>query len=79
MGYRLWDLESRKIVCSHDVFLDEEKMHKESVKSVEVWRVVFREDDHVPSDAQVGKQRHISQANKQGQSPKINNRKSEKK
>ena len=41
MGFKLWDPESRKIVCSHDVFFDEEKMHKKPVKPVEIRRVVF--------------------------------------
>ena len=66
MGFRLWDPKSKKIVCNHDGFFDKGKMHKKPVKLVEIWRVVFREDDPLPSDPQVGGQRNIPQANKQG-------------
>ena len=31
MGFRLWDPEARKIIRSHDVFFNEEKMHKKPV------------------------------------------------
>ena len=47
MGFRLWDPESRKIVYSHDVFFNEEKMHKKPVQTVEIRRVVFQEDGQV--------------------------------
>ena len=47
MGFRLWDPEARKIVRSHDVFFNEEKMHKKPVQTVEIRRVVFHEDGHV--------------------------------
>ena len=47
MGFRLWDPEARKIVCSNDVFFNEEKMHKKPIKLVEVRRVVFQEDGQV--------------------------------
>ena len=36
--------EARKIVRSHDVFFNEEKMHKKPVQTVEIRRVVFQED-----------------------------------
>ena len=68
MGYRLWDPESRKIVCSCDVFFDEEKMHKKHVRLVEIQRVVFKEDEHV-LDAQPSGQSCIPQANEQGKLP----------
>ena len=47
MGFRLWDLEARKIVRSHDVFFNEEKMHKKPVHIVDIRRVVFQEDGQV--------------------------------
>lgn len=31
MGFCLWDLEAIKVVCSHDVVFNEEKMHKKRV------------------------------------------------
>ena len=44
MGFRLWDPESKNIVCSHDDFFDEEKIQKRPIKTVEIHRVVFQED-----------------------------------
>ena len=44
MGYLLWDPEARKIVCSNDVYFNEEKMHKRPIPTVEIRRVVFQED-----------------------------------
>ena len=44
MGYRLWDLEARKIVRSNDVYFNEEKMHKIPIPTLEIYRVVFQED-----------------------------------
>ena len=46
MGFMLWDPKAKKIVCSHSVFFNEEKMHKKLVKTVEVRRVIFQEDGH---------------------------------
>ena len=57
MGFRLWDLEARKIVCSHSVFFNEEKMHKKPVKIVEVRRVIFQEDGH----ENAGEQQQVDQ------------------
>ena len=36
MGFKLWDLESRKIVRNHSIFFDESKMHKKPLKIVEI-------------------------------------------
>ena len=47
MGFRLWDPKARKIVCSNDVFFNEEKMHKKPIKIVEIRIVVFQEDGQV--------------------------------
>ena len=47
MGYRLWDPKARNIVCSNDVFFNEDKMHKKLVTIVEICRVIFKEDGHV--------------------------------
>ena len=47
MGFGLWDPESKKILCSSDVYFNEEKMHKKSIKTVEICRVVFQEDGQV--------------------------------
>ena len=52
MGYRLWDLEARKIVCSNDVFFNEDKMHKKHVSTIEICRVIFEEDRHVHKGVQ---------------------------
>ena len=38
MGYRLWDPEARNIVCSNDVYFNEEKMHKRPIPTVEIRR-----------------------------------------
>ncbi|MCO5607497.1 hypothetical protein L7F22_061693 [Adiantum nelumboides] len=46
MGYRLWNLESHKLVCSNDVF-SESTMYKPLVKTIEIRRVIFEEDGHV--------------------------------
>ena len=45
MGYRLWDPESRKILCSNDVYFNEAKFHPKPEKVEEIRRVVFREDE----------------------------------
>ena len=58
MGFRLWDLEARKIVRNNDVFFNEEKMHKKPIKTVEICRVVFQEDGKVHN-------RNVAQANGQ--------------
>ena len=47
MGYRLWDPKAKKIVCSNDVYFNEEKMHKKHVPTVDIRRVIFQEDGHV--------------------------------
>ena len=41
MGYRLWDYDSYKIIKSHDVNFNEKKMHKTSIKDVEMHKVTF--------------------------------------
>ena len=38
---------ARKILCSNDVYFNEEKMHKKPIQIVESYRVVFQEDGHV--------------------------------
>ena len=55
MGFRLWDLEAKKKVCSHSVFFDENKMHTKPVKTVEIKKVIFQ-DDELVRDAQAGGQ-----------------------
>ena len=40
-GYRLWDPESRSILCSNDVVFNETKMHRKPVKEVEYHKVTF--------------------------------------
>ena len=52
MGYRLWDPEARKIFCSNDVFLNEDKMHKKPITIVEIHKVIFEEDGHVHKGVQ---------------------------
>ena len=47
MGFCLWDPESRKVLCSSDVYFNEDKMHKRPIKTVEIRRVVFQEDGQV--------------------------------
>ena len=47
MGYKLWDPEAKNIICSNDVFFDEERMHKKPIKEIEIRRVVFQEDGQV--------------------------------
>ena len=42
MGYRLWDPKSHKIIRSHDVIVNEKKMHKTPIKDVEMRRVTFQ-------------------------------------
>ena len=42
-GYRLWDPDTRTVVRSSDVVFDENKMHKQSVKEVEVRKVAFKD------------------------------------
>ena len=46
MGFWLWDLESKKILCSssNDIFFNEEKMHKRPMMIVKTCRVVSQED-----------------------------------
>ena len=44
MGVRLWDPDSRNIVYSHSVFFDESKMHKNTVTTMEIRRVIFQEE-----------------------------------
>ena len=56
MGYRLWDPEARKIVCSNDVFFNEDKMHKKPITIVEIHIVIFEEDGHVHRDVQNARQ-----------------------
>ena len=47
MGFRLWDPEARRIVCSHSVFFDENKMQTKPVKSMAAKRVVFQDSELV--------------------------------
>ena len=47
MGFCLWDLESKKVLRSSDVYFNEDKMHKRPIKTVEMRRVVFQEDGQV--------------------------------
>ena len=44
MGYRLWDLESRKVIRRNNVYFNEAKFDAKPKKTEEVGRVVFRED-----------------------------------
>ena len=47
MGFCLWVLESKKILCSTNVYFNEDKMHKKPVEIVEIRRIVFQEDGQV--------------------------------
>ncbi|MCO5559992.1 hypothetical protein L7F22_013596 [Adiantum nelumboides] len=47
MGYRLWNLESHKLVRNNDVVFSESTMYKPPVKTIEIQRVIFEEDGHV--------------------------------
>ena len=47
MGFRLWDPEARRIVRSHSVFFDENKMQTKLVKSMAAKRVVFQDSEPV--------------------------------
>ena len=49
MGYRLWDLQARKVIHSHDVVFHEDKMHKQPEKVVEIRRVIFQEEPRAPA------------------------------
>ncbi|MCO5600142.1 hypothetical protein L7F22_054250 [Adiantum nelumboides] len=44
MGYRLWDLESRKVVRSNDLYFNEAKYHSKLKRVEEIKRVIFEED-----------------------------------
>ena len=56
MGYRIWDPKARKIVCSNDLFFNEDKMHKKPIKTVKIRRFVFQEDGHVHRGVQNARQ-----------------------
>ena len=47
MGFRLWDPEAQRIVRSHSVFFDENKMQTKLVKSMAAKRVVFQDSEPV--------------------------------
>ena len=47
MGFRLWDPKARRIVRSHSVFFDENKMQTKPVKSMAAKRVVFQDSEPV--------------------------------
>ncbi|MCO5600629.1 hypothetical protein L7F22_054744 [Adiantum nelumboides] len=44
MEFQLWDPKARKILCSNDVYFNEEKMHKRLTTTSEIRRVMFQED-----------------------------------
>ncbi|MCO5574034.1 hypothetical protein L7F22_027812 [Adiantum nelumboides] len=44
ISYRLWDPESRKVLCSNDVYFNEAKFHAKLEKIEEIRRLMFRED-----------------------------------
>ena len=46
MGFCLWDPDFKKILCSSDVYFNEEKMYKRPIKTIEKCRVVFQVDGH---------------------------------
>ena len=64
MGFRLWDLEARKIVCSNDMIFNEEKMHEKPIKIVQIHRVVFQEDGKVHN-------KQVAQAKQHGQNAPV--------
>ena len=64
MGFRLWVPKARKIICSNDVYFNEENMHTKPIKIVEIHRVVFQEDGHVHN-------RQVAQAKQHGQNAPI--------
>ena len=41
MGYRLWDLESRKVIRSNDVYFNEAKFYAKPKKVEEIKRFIF--------------------------------------
>ena len=47
MGFYLWDPQSKKVLCSSDVYFNEDKMHKRPIKTIEIRRVIFQEDGQV--------------------------------
>ena len=55
MGFRLWDPEAIKIVCTHSLFFDKSKMHTKPVKTMQIKKVIFQEDELV-WDVQAGGQ-----------------------
>ena len=44
MGYRLWDSESKKVICSNDVYFNEAKFMQNERRLREIRRVIFQED-----------------------------------
>ncbi|MCO5570380.1 hypothetical protein L7F22_024100 [Adiantum nelumboides] len=46
MGYQLWDPIDRKIVRNHDVIFHKDSMYRAPPRTIEVWRVIFEEDEH---------------------------------
>ena len=47
MGFKLWGLEAREILCRNDMYFTEGKMHKRPLKIVEVYRFVFQKHRQV--------------------------------
>ena len=47
MGFCLWEPQSKRVLCSRDVYFNEDKMHKKPIKIVEIHRGVFQEDGQV--------------------------------
>ena len=47
MGFKLWDPKAKKILCSSDIYFNEEKMCKRLIKTIEVHQVIFQENGQV--------------------------------
>ena len=74
MGYRLWDLENRKIIRSKDVIFDETCMYKEPVEPQEPTRVIIDDDIHPGQLPEVENQpvQHENEPNNQAENDQPN-------
>ena len=49
MGYCLWDVGARKLICNHDVVVNEGNIHKKYIPT-NLIHVMFQEDDVMVSN-----------------------------
>lgn len=63
IGYPLWNLETKKTICRHDLVFNKDWMHKRPVSIVEIYRVILQDFglsdlSHLP-DASNAKQQDL--------------------